>query len=186
MKYLHIIFFLLSLGHSFAQDAVDQLSKKYTEQAQEGLIRLHTRHREELTKIQNAAMELKDLALANKANAKIKEIDDEIRKLGGTPTEPKPVQEDTEFDNTSWAFHNKAGRLGELVLLAGGKIKSDQYPKSGWHRIDKDTIRFQYDRDDKSPDAGHVIFRFQGAARDQMSGIQSGLRTPRYLYKLTK
>jgi hypothetical protein len=82
MKYLHLIFFfLLSLGHSFAQDAVEQLSKKYTDQAQEGLIRLHTRHREELIKIQNAAMELKDLELANKANAKIKELDDEIRRL---------------------------------------------------------------------------------------------------------
>jgi hypothetical protein len=90
MKYLHLILFLLSLGHSFAQDSVDQLAKKYTDQAQEGLIKLHTRHREELVKIQNAAMELKDLALANKANAKIKELDDEIRKLGGAPSEPKP------------------------------------------------------------------------------------------------
>jgi hypothetical protein len=90
MKYPHLILFLFCLGHAFAQDSVDQLSKKYTDQAQEGLIRLHSRHREELVKIQNAAMELKDLTLANKANAKIKELDDEIRKLGGTPPEPKP------------------------------------------------------------------------------------------------
>jgi hypothetical protein len=89
MKYPHIILFLICLGHSFAQDSVDQLDKKYTDQAEEGLIRLHTRHREELVKVQDAAMKLKDLAMANKANAKIKKLDDEIRKLGGTPTEPK-------------------------------------------------------------------------------------------------
>jgi len=90
MKYPHIILFLFCLGHAFAQDSVDQLSTKYTDQAQEGLIRLHSRHREELVKIQSAAMESKDLALANKANAKIKELDDEIRKLGGTPSASKP------------------------------------------------------------------------------------------------
>ena len=89
MKYLHLTFLILFLSHAFAQDSVDQLAKKYTDQAQEGLVRLHTRHREELVKIQNAAMGLKDLALANKANAKIKELDDEIRKLGGAPSEPK-------------------------------------------------------------------------------------------------
>lgn len=186
MKYLHLIFFLLSLGHSFAQDAVEQLSKKYTDQAQEGLIRLHTRHREELIRVKNAAMELKDLALANKANAKVEELDDEIRRLGGNPTEQKTVPSDEEFEGATWAFHNKAGKLGELELLAGGRISSVKYPNSGWQRLDKDTIRFQYDRNDKNPDPGHVVFRFQDAARTQMKGIQSGLGTPRYLYRLTK
>jgi hypothetical protein len=89
-KYLHSIFFLICFGHSFAQDSVDQLAVKYTYQAKEGLIRLHNRHREELVKILNTAMELKDLTLANKANDKIKQLDDEIRMLGGAPTEPKP------------------------------------------------------------------------------------------------
>lgn len=90
MKYLHLIFFLICFGHLFAQDSVDLLAEKYTEQAQEGLMRLHTRHREALVKILNAAMESKDLTLANKANAKIKQLDDEIRMLGGAPSEPKP------------------------------------------------------------------------------------------------
>jgi hypothetical protein len=112
-----------------------------------------------------------------------------ISQATNSPTIPnatKTIGPDPEFDGTSWGFHNKAGRLGELVLLGGGKIKSDQYPNSGWQRLDKDTIRFQYDRDDKSPDPGHVVFRLQDAARTQMKGIQSGLGTPRYLYKLTK
>ena len=90
MKYLHFILLLLCPGHAFSQDSVDQLAKKYADQAQEGLIRLHTRHREELVRVQNAAMELKDLALANKANTKIEELDDEIRRLGGAPSAPKP------------------------------------------------------------------------------------------------
>jgi hypothetical protein len=115
MKYTHIILFLFCLGHAFAGDSVDQLSKKYTDQAQEGLIRLHSRHREELVKVQNAAMELKDLALANKANAKIKELDDEIRKLGGTPPEAKPdintIDKSDQQDNLriigTWIFIHK-------------------------------------------------------------------------------
>jgi hypothetical protein len=104
--------------------------------------------------------------------------------LGGAPPEPKSVPADEEFEGTTWAFHNKAGKLGELEF--GGRITSVQYPNSGWQRLDKDKIRFQYDRNDKNPDPGHVVFRFQDAARNHMKGIQSGLGTPRYLYKLTK
>jgi hypothetical protein len=87
-----------------------------------------------------------------------------------------------EFEGTSWAFHNKAGQLGELELLAGGKIKSQKYPSSSWKLIDKNTLRFQYG---DNPD-DHVIFRFQDDSRRSMRGNQSVLGTPRYLYKLTK
>jgi hypothetical protein len=125
-------------------------------------------------------MELKDLPLANKANAKIKELDDEIRRLGSAPTVPKPVSADTEFEGTTWAFHNKGGKLGEIELLAGGKIKSQQYPKASWKLIDKNTLRYQYGDE---PD-DHVLFRFQDDTRTRMQGNQSQLGTPRYLYKL--
>jgi hypothetical protein len=66
------------------------LAKKYTDLEHEGLIRLYSKHREQLEKVKSAAMELKDLTLANKANDKIKELEDKIRRLGGAATESKP------------------------------------------------------------------------------------------------
>lgn len=143
----------------------------------EAVAQINLKFVRELEKLKIKYTKAGDLDSANAIVALIEKTP--VKDVNSVPADP-------EFDGTSWAFHNKAGKLGELEFLAGGKIKSDKYPNSGWRRIDKDTIRFQYDRDDKSPEPGHVIFRFQGAARDQMSGIQSGLGTPRYLYKLTK
>jgi hypothetical protein len=94
---------------------------------------------------------------------------------------------DHEFDGTTWEFLNKSGRLGLLEFLAGGKVKSKEYPNSSWQRVDKDTIRFQYEKNQASGIAGgHVIFRFQDANRSKMSGIQSELGTIRYLHKVAK
>jgi len=108
-----------------------------------------------------------------------------IEHYSGIASDTRPP--DAEFDGTSWAFHNRSGRLGVLHFLAGGKIESKEYPNSSWIRIDEDTIRFQYHTDESSSIAGgHVTFRFQDAERSKMSGKQSELGTPRYLHKITK
>lgn len=91
---------------------------------------------------------------------------------------------DPEFDGTKWAFHNKAGLLGELEFLPGGRIRSKEYKNSTWTRIDKDTIRFEFEKDEsKNIAGGHVVFSFQDSTRTKMSGLQSVLGTPRYLLK---
>ena len=72
-----------------AEDAVDRLTAKYSDLERKGLIGLHTRNLRELKRVKNAAMELKDLALANKADTKIKALETEIRKLGGAATIPE-------------------------------------------------------------------------------------------------
>ena len=79
--------FLLS-GALYAEDAVDRLTVKYSDLERKGLIGLHTRNLTELRKVKDAAMELKDLSLANKADSKIKALETEIRKLGGAATVP--------------------------------------------------------------------------------------------------
>jgi hypothetical protein len=94
---------------------------------------------------------------------------------------------DPEFDGTTWEFLNKSGRLGLLEFEAGGKVKSKEYPDSSWQRMDKDTIRFQYEKNQSSGVAGgHVIFRFQDTNRSKMSGTQSELGTIRFLQKVAK
>lgn len=91
---------------------------------------------------------------------------------------------DPEFDGTKWAFHNKSGLLGELEFLPGGRIRSKEYKNSTWTRIDKDTIRFEFEKDEaKDIAGGHVVFSFQDSTRTKMSGLQSKLGTPRYLIK---
>lgn len=91
---------------------------------------------------------------------------------------------DPEFDGTKWAFHNKSGLLGELEFLTGGRIRSKEYKNSTWTRIDKDTIRFEFEKDEaKDIAGGHVVFSFQDSTRTKMSGLQSKLGTPRYLIK---
>jgi len=94
---------------------------------------------------------------------------------------------DPEFDGTFWEFRNRSGRLGELEFLAGGTIRSKEYPESSWLRVNEDTIRFQYGKDEAAGVAGgHVTFRFQGTDRTRMSGRQSELGTTRYLHKIDK
>ena len=91
---------------------------------------------------------------------------------------------DPEFDGTKWAFRNKSGLLGELEFLPGGRIRSKEYKNSTWTRIDKDTIRFDYEKNEaKNIAGGHVVFSFQDSTRTKMSGLQSVLGTPRYLIK---
>lgn len=59
---------------------------------QDGLIRLHTRHLDDLKKIKDMAMEVKDLVLANKADEKIKGLESEIHKLSETASLPQAKQ----------------------------------------------------------------------------------------------
>jgi hypothetical protein len=132
----------------------------------------------ELEKMKLKYTKLGDLESANKivdliARHAIKVVD-------GTPADP-------EFEGTKWEFHNKSGRLGFLEFQAGGKVKSKEYPNSSWQRVDKDTIRFQYEKNESAGIAGgHVTFRFQDANRSKMSGTQSEIGTPRYLYKVSR
>lgn len=176
-KYLrHCFQFLLLTTLVSAGELPDDL-QRLIEKRGEAIAQIDLKFVKELEKLKTKYTKAGDL---DSANAIVALIEKTPVKLSDA------VSADPQFDGTTWALHNKAGRLGELELLPGGKIKSDKYPNSGWRRIDKDTIRFQYDKDDKSPEPGHVVFRFQGATRDQMSGIQSGLGTPRYLYKLNK
>jgi hypothetical protein len=176
-KYLRHCCHLLMLTTLVSAGELPDDVQRLIDKRGEAIAQIDLKFVNEMEKLKTKYTKAGDLDSANAIVALIKKTPAKV--VDAVPADP-------EFDGTTWAFHNKAGRLGELELLAGGKIKSEKYPNSGWRRIDKDTIRFQYDRDDKSPEPGHVVFRFQGAARDQMSGIQSGLGTPRYLYKLTK
>ena len=176
-KYLRHCCHLLMLTTLVSAGELPDDVQRLIDKRGEAIAQIDVKFVNELEKLKTKYTKAGDLDSANAIVALIEKTP--VKVLNAVPADP-------EFDGTSWAFHNKAGRLGELEFLAGGKIKSDKYPNSGWRRIDKNTIKFQYDRDDKSPEPGHVVFRFQGAARDQMSGIQSGLGTPRYLYKLTK
>ncbi|WP_411827918.1 hypothetical protein [Luteolibacter sp. AS25] len=77
------ILLLLLHACAFAEDSVDSLEKKYNALETRGLKTLHLKHREDLVKVLNTAMDLKNLDLANKAKTKIGELDEKIVAFGG-------------------------------------------------------------------------------------------------------
>lgn len=73
------ILFLSSL--CFADDAIDRLERDYTQQRLKGTLLLHQRQLGEVEAVKTAALDKKDLALANKATARLKVLEAEIRQL---------------------------------------------------------------------------------------------------------
>jgi hypothetical protein len=162
-----------SLGDELPDDVQALVAKR-----DEAISRIDITFVRELEKLKVKYTKLGDLDSANKIVELIAQYPTKVE--NGMPSDP-------EFDNTTWEFRNKSKQLGILDLLPGGKVKSKNYPNSTWKRVDKDTIRFEYESD-KSADVigGHVTFRFQGANRSTMSGVQSEAGTPRYLHKIIR
>jgi hypothetical protein len=170
-KYLRYFCQLLLLTTIVSADQLPEDLQRLIDRRADGVAKIDTVFVGELEKLKIKYTKAGDLDAANAVVALIQQTP--IKVVDAAPA-------DAEFEGTTWAFHNKGGKLGEIELLAGGKIKSQQYPKASWKRIDKDTLRYQYGDE---PD-DHVLFRFQDDTRTRMQGNQSKLGTPRYLYKL--
>ena len=172
-KYIYLYCLALSLGTLVSAGELPDDVQRLIDSRARAVLRIDLKFVSELEKLKTKYTKAGNLDSANAIAALIKE----------TPLPDLDAKSpDSEFVGTSWAFHNKAGQLGELEFLTGGKIKSVKYPSSSWKLTDKDTLRFQYG---DNPD-DHVIFRFQDQTRSKMQGVQSALGTPRYLFKISK